>query len=1198
MPPPAEDFSVKRDGTDDSSILPSFSCMSKDSVGQTYCYLNKLIKGKSVKDFDNARELVKPLETLSLFEDSLRLVLVDSLQLADNVVEILFSQNNYHINRILKCHWFFKNSLTPEQYFQDIFPHVSLSVRNKLFSILSKKLVNERDAEKFVTFIKDNYGKVRAEHFLPKCSSDFILKYIAEEYPSFQYNKGCTIVKFIAQRYPSVVLDLYTNWLEGKNKNISFVAKHATVLLYLASYHTDLFLPFFARNFPNLLFLNFGIKLSRKIGPKVKEALFNNRALMNSDVFKKEAVFEVLSFDDQVKFLAALVRLQRDNLTFSNWLNCAFDLSQLLRLVKPNCRLLMVESVFRQVYNLELKDHLRLFDPQIMEIIPLTDRAPCVEAYEQVIAVDSTNDKKNCRFYDGLAQWSPSQDPENYVYLHPFDVAFSKLKAALSKATTIHRRQDIVRSMIRNCSVNRDVVNLKDLVEFISVRFRNDTSQTYVQFLNELFASFPLESLDSSIITKVEEMLHLCFVKNERYNFGYLMEKCMTYRLCKNSDVDAQVRQVVDFAITDKKMGSPFIDDFKGKKARELFFQFYKEALKRIESDRGLSETIPTWFLATMAMYNRINKKQPICFTHVPDLVPHFKTLTSKRSGELFSDVEITSGLELSFYRFLNCQLKVSLLRQILKRDPYIVTKKLQQFIDYMVASFHASQVKGLFLFLVKILSFMGLVQELKQIILNKFKHGKTVPERKTALIMFAHICRPEEFELAIEDYMPKGDTIDSQASTDMTQVQLVLPGYIRFVQPSWKNMDLILKFFVGDFFRYVLVSFYTCCYWTRVDELIPRLLAHLKSLSRHSRLAVKKEIIRVLLQVSNFREAVEACSTCWDAIDHHSVRGLLFQKTSAAFLERPTTELFQLIEKFIRNSDEVVIDFRPEVRRIPPKFFYDYVRLLWEFSESQSPKLKKNIRNSVIWNLTMGNIGLLPTEFTESLIKNYLFKGELDVTKFAIFYLIMDESSSSKKLKFIIQVHKESNSGPSGFSNFLKTLREVVRNTGQGLKIFDKILSDWPFEDKSILYDIRLVIHFYSLYYKIFCSGGTIEDCSMQFGRELKAFLLSQQGLDYLISAIIESIRTFYREIVVLPRVLNLLIYIKGLLEGEKNTAIAILAIMALPQVSINLYQARGDNFNPKEVVERERMSEIVKLLNGHEDPAVQIYYRQRFPH
>lgn len=79
--------------------------MSKDSVGQTYCYLNKLIKGKSVKDFDNARELVKPLETLSLFEDSLRLVLVDSLQLADNVVEILFSQNNYHINRILKCHW-------------------------------------------------------------------------------------------------------------------------------------------------------------------------------------------------------------------------------------------------------------------------------------------------------------------------------------------------------------------------------------------------------------------------------------------------------------------------------------------------------------------------------------------------------------------------------------------------------------------------------------------------------------------------------------------------------------------------------------------------------------------------------------------------------------------------------------------------------------------------------------------------------------------------------------------------------------------------------------------------------------------------------------------------------------------------------------------------------------------------------------
>ena len=76
-----------------------------DTIGKSYCKLNKFLIGKSVSDFYNAGEFISSFNESSKFEKSLQSIIINSLHLTSKVEEILLSQNNDNIKQVFKCDW-------------------------------------------------------------------------------------------------------------------------------------------------------------------------------------------------------------------------------------------------------------------------------------------------------------------------------------------------------------------------------------------------------------------------------------------------------------------------------------------------------------------------------------------------------------------------------------------------------------------------------------------------------------------------------------------------------------------------------------------------------------------------------------------------------------------------------------------------------------------------------------------------------------------------------------------------------------------------------------------------------------------------------------------------------------------------------------------------------------------------------------
>lgn len=98
---------------------------------------------------------------------------------------------------------------------------------------------------------------------------------------------------------------------------------------------------------------------------------------------------------------------------------------------------------------MEIKNFVKLFTPQLLELIPLDQRLNYVVAYEKELTEPNNEKYENCKFNEGLNTWEPPDEMENFVYLFPFDSAFSRYKQMLSKACVLYKRQDLVQFMVR-----------------------------------------------------------------------------------------------------------------------------------------------------------------------------------------------------------------------------------------------------------------------------------------------------------------------------------------------------------------------------------------------------------------------------------------------------------------------------------------------------------------------------------------------------------------------------------------------------------------------------------------------------------------------------------------------------------------------------------------------------------------------------
>lgn len=723
-----------------------------------------------------------------------------------------------------------------------------------------------------------------------------------------------------------------------------------------------------------------------------------------------------------------------------------------------------------------------------------------------------------------------------------------------------------------------------------------------MDFLHNIFRFFPLKSINTTTIQKIEEMLQLCLAKQERRGYDFLMEKCIFHRLGENLDVNVQVQSVIDWCISENKTWGEFIYEYEHEEARKLFFAFYHEILRRVKTNppnKKYLEDLPMWIFNTMIQFNKRKKKEQILLSEISDLVPMLIAIIKKSTKNILEDFEFTKHLEDNCSHLLHAESRDKLIRFVLHRQTQVIINKLPDFIEYVMSNYYNERVRFTFYASKNLFSFAELINQIKKLLLNQFQNGNSIITKTNALEMLSHLITLEEFEEITKEYRPHIKKKEEKPNIDFLRIERLVPKMIKNITPSWKNFDLVYTYFDNDLFSSVLESYQKCCLHTRVDRLIPLLKACFEKSSKKSKIAVKKETIRMLLEVSNFQEALEHCKNYWDLIDHHSVRTLLFKKVSKSFLERPTEDIFQVFEKFIRECDEVIIEARPALNLIPKKFFTKYVLALWAFSESQEPSFRFGIQNEIISGFHPSNICSLSREFCEDLIKNNLFKNNLDVKKFTSYYVMLDGNEITSKLDFLIEIFKNQKVETNSISKFLNVLRLTSQeNIEFSAKVFENLLIKWPFKTHMILYDDCLILKYYCIYHSIFnkVDDSNVNGKSEEFGRELKEFYSNYYNLNLLIPIFQQTLAVFLEEMKFNFKKFNALAAFKGMLQGSPNASIAILVILSIPNHITYLHKKEQTTFKPEEIIRKKELSDVTDLLSGYEDEVVQIYFERKF--
>lgn len=744
--------------------------------------------------------------------------------------------------------------------------------------------------------------------------------------------------------------------------------------------------------------------------------------------------------------------------------------------------------------------------------------------------------------------------------------------------------------------------HLKDLIDYVSGRVRNDDPHVLIEFLQFILNSFPLKFLSLDIIVKLEETIQLCFVKGSKNFYVSLMLKCIMFRLNANMDADSQIRNVVRCSISQRDYWQSFVPNCKSSQSRKFFFKFYHEIylwMKENPKDTERLKHLPLWIARTVAAFNKCNKKNPILLTDLPELQESFKGILQNQFKNIFDDVDMLSVLEYHRFDILSCNFIPFWIRYIIKRCPILISTHVTGFLNHLFSSLYKDH-SVMFPQYVKVFSFLGVLDQVKAITTATFHNEKDEGKQINALAMLPFVCDIKEFESVIKEYIPSRERIDAETNIEFTRIQLNIPKHIKYAVPSWKNLDLVFRFFIGDFIKYVLTSFNKCCYNTRIDVLVPTLMAYLDRIAHDLRISIRKEVIRVLIVSLTRKESVDMCLQFWDTINHYSIRTLLLKRLSTVFLEQPSPEVFEILSKFIRESDELIIEARFDIDRAPTEYFSDYVSSLWSFSKNQIPKFRKDFQNSILQSLKPSYIARLKNDICKEIIATNLFKSSgLNVNNFAVNYLICEPSNCNERIELILEVIKNATLTVKSVSEFLITLRRnSFRNFELFAKILDIFLSKWINQSTPVLYEQKLILHYYQIYLKEHnrIDDITVKDRSLNFGKELLKFYSNVVHIDNIVGVLAETLKTFFIELRQHNQALNPIFVCKELLSDNQNTSMAILVILAIPNDFSQLYRLEDQTFDSKDAEKIKELNEIVEVLKSHQSYPVQMYFRKIF--
>lgn len=1095
------------------------------------------------------------------------------------------------VNRALKASWFFDGShkkIVDVSYFcERLFPYVSVNTRTRIVVTLAHQLSGKDPifAQQMFTEVSSMYNIQTAYPLIMACDEAFAYKTIVEK----ELVLPVQIVKKIFHKNPDLIVR-FLKLLKPREPNATertpfaigidrykhflpkLIKKRLEAFVELVEIHET--------NPPDIVLSNACVRIFLKKAQQhlIKKPLLYipilslkriNEDLMQT-IFPDLLPAEISSFDTDA-MLDYLKYYPRDK---------KYDL---------------LRKSYKNKYHVDLLNETKNVTPALLQLLPVQERIK-----QATIKIKNLEKIISYKYTDYETAW--------ICYL-PVNEAIPDIKEKINKTSSESDRLNLILQMIYACKINEDDVALSDTLTYFLNRHKNENSWLFERMFDNLLQIYDVPHLNEKQVSRILDIVRLFYVKN-----GFASEEILTaiihFKLIHNMPIEELINMFVENNLWYTNLN--ILKEYP-QYERQCLVTFANVIKKKSFKDDNEKRNNFCRFVVAIYDFNDRCKKSHIkvkemTIRHYPWLIDDiFEAISSKDPwNDVLKDIlkDVLQKYELELYRswfpenkyIVNITSGVAL--ALLKRDLQSILDNWEEYLEDCMKNYHLKRVQY---FVETTRWYKDLPIKFADRCVN-YIYDKNVDKISSSVVILAILLHGDVVTKIIDPLVPMETTVDTSHPNAKYNYEIVrnLPLSMRLSNPP-VPLDLIVRLCEGD---YLSIALMTLTNVSRRTSL-PKVMSIVQKLMS-MRVSTRKHGIRLMYLIASGRELTDFLQKTWETESHQSVRQVLFQAFQNVFLTKPSPETWSLYCQAMSTlnlKDEDLLSEMKLFPEIPNEYIAKYFELwLKTIDDLQGMGLDVQKTNKYIVNclttLTASVFNLLSEEFTENILRRFLFHIDTDVSgvarHFALSYILSeDKNKHTARIKVFADV----------FHNAVTTCWDVPHpkklrfypiNKAVRLFVEDFVVSyvDKSCFNKSINPEIidNMQTIFLSVLspkqdarsYLLFMYAKKLQDCittKTSFGLKLGQQLheLTDVFSSLMVSFMAEILKYFLSCVYKRPDLeeVNLSV-IEGLVEAG-NTDSCFMAVTMLPSTIQMKHMARYDRLLEKF---REMKEPIITLL------------------
>ncbi|XP_072749982.1 uncharacterized protein [Anoplolepis gracilipes] len=932
----------------------------------------------------------------------------------EGITSALKSEDLTIVNRAFKATWFFdgslKNIIDAEYFCKNVFPNIPMKTRVRIVSTLAERLTDEELAQQLFTKVASIYGICNAYPLIVACDEAFAYKTIEEQ----KLVLPVGIVKKIFRKNPNLIVR-YLKLLKNTNANerASFpvsINKYKFILPQLVKKRLEAFVELF--------------EMHESKPPKIK--LSNTCA----EIFLKKGQQYLIK---NPHLYIDILPLKKINLELMQNIfvdllppkSSCFDTDSLLKYLEQypqNERYKLLHKSYLEKYETELLDENQNVTPKLLQILPADERVrqARIKLEKEKLGEIPSNDYFDDTTY--MKAW--------ICYL-PVNEAIPIIKEKISKTSNEDTRVNLICQMLYTCKVNEDNDALTDTLIYFQERHKNESSWVFQQVLSKLLLLYDVHQLNKSHYVLLCEIIKLFYIKH-KHVMEDLVEATIHFSLIHNMPIDEQIGLLVNLSENQWYVnynllkGNPQYERKCLTTFIEMIEKNYSVLWRRNEESDDQKRRILCRLVVAMYNFNDRCKKSRTKIEHMtienyPWLKNTLRSILKSKDTQSHFDENVRKILQINeplfFSSFNSSEKRIADVTTgealaLLKRQPQDILDNWEKYLTDCKINYSVKQVQR----------FIRATRWYKDIPINfaercmDYLHEK-YEDMYSYLNILAILLHGDTMTELIKPLIPTETTIDVNHSESNENYKLVrhLPLIVKLSNPPI-SLEVISKLYKGDYLSIALMML------TNVSKrsCFQKVLSFSKELYS-MRVGTRKHACRVLYQVAPLNILSEFLKDKWSSEDHHSVRQVIFETVQRLIFTTPNEDNWSLYESIIRSmlvKDEELLSKIKLSPSIPNQYVSKYFQIWLDAINAlvdgklDGAKVKKHLIELLEEMSTAPVCNVLSEDFSEDMIKKYLFIIDIDISKaarsFSMLYLFPEDENKllERKEKFIDIFH------------------------------------------------------------------------------------------------------------------------------------------------------------------------------------------------